>query len=539
MMPKSENPPLLRHRQRSLPDVYEQQHHHQYSSHPMEGVHSQDQNDRRSSFFASSQTIDYHDIMMDSSRPPSRPERHAWRLQYNNDLPGGGNYASLDPENSSNGVPSGNTGQIYGSGLGSGPVAPYHYHHNGNIHGPSSQSPSSSSIVSPPPPGPPSRATCSRQVANGGDNNGGGRALREPAGSRTHNHAPLEPEVVNRLNAMFSKFLQRICCDLHACDAKGDQIHQPLMAKKMQRLDASADFRPFKFRIQAFTNAFHQELVDGGFTEDILPLRKVKVYLWKHKLISRFNEDGKKQKSKGNHVWNIEARKVVEPSAMDGDMGTDGLSSPVPQSAPSFQWEFREFESRIAGPVMKFARVGVPYAYTPKIWDPQTPRPEGRFSSPWLPTWLEWKDGKELCGKPGPNDESCEITIIASYDSDGEMRTLKMTFPLTVSDPQKEGELMDSLHEDEDEQEEELSEEGTDSGTGDMDEDGLKPPTGPRRRYPDSRDSDSDSEEDIPGPRRNYRDNDMNTSRRRKVGRVCETREKEDNKRWKRSSTQK
>jgi len=32
------------------------------------------------------------------------------------------------------------------------------------------------------------------------------------------------------------------------------------MAKKMQRLDESPDFRPFKFRILAFTNAFMDEV---------------------------------------------------------------------------------------------------------------------------------------------------------------------------------------------------------------------------------------------------------------------------------------
>jgi len=45
-----------------------------------------------------------------------------------------------------------------------------------------------------------------------------------------------------------------------ATDAKGEAIHQTLMAKKMQRLDESPDFRPFKFRIQAFTNAFLEEV---------------------------------------------------------------------------------------------------------------------------------------------------------------------------------------------------------------------------------------------------------------------------------------
>jgi hypothetical protein len=49
-------------------------------------------------------------------------------------------------------------------------------------------------------------------------------------------------------------------CTVDATDAKGELIHQTLMAKKMQRLDESPDYRPFKFRIQAFTNAFLEEV---------------------------------------------------------------------------------------------------------------------------------------------------------------------------------------------------------------------------------------------------------------------------------------
>ena len=50
------------------------------------------------------------------------------------------------------------------------------------------------------------------------------------------------------------------CSVVDATDSKGEPIHQTLMAKKMQRLDESPDFRPFKFRIQAFTNAFLEEV---------------------------------------------------------------------------------------------------------------------------------------------------------------------------------------------------------------------------------------------------------------------------------------
>ncbi|KAG0011357.1 hypothetical protein BGZ81_002213 [Podila clonocystis] len=255
---------------------------------------------------------------------------------------------------------------------------------------------------------------------------------------------------------------------MNACDAKGDQIHQPLMAKKMQRLEASSEFRPFKFRIQAFTNAFHDSLIQHGLTEDILPLRKVKIYLWRHKYISRFNEDGKKQKSKGNHVWNIEARKITDsgqqssastPISVGGGGGSVTSSAPMSTSGGAttstnvqspVRWEFREYTSRIAGQLNKFAKVGVPYVYTPKIWDAQMSCPAAEYSSPNLPAWLQWYSG-ELKGTPGPEDESCTITIVAKYLREGENCVLEMSFPLTVSDPSKEGEIRDSGDEDEDE----------------------------------------------------------------------------------------
>ncbi|KAG0293051.1 hypothetical protein BGZ96_003380 [Linnemannia gamsii] len=328
-------------------------------------------------------------------------------------------------------------------------------------------------------------------------------------GSRTQFHAPLEPEVVAKLDDIFFKFLQRICSDLKACDAKGDHIHQPLMAKKMERLEASTEFRPFKFRIQAFTNAFHDSLIQHGLTEDVLPLRKVKLYLWKHRYISRFNEDGKKQKSKGNHVWNIEARKIsnvvtLPASAFASGSGvasssasaTPSVATPSTSSVAStpsikassttttattgfydllppdmdpkhigpeaisaaggglgiirrpsspVRWEFREYSSRIAGQVIKYARVGVPYVYSPRIWDAQMSCPAAKFSSPWLPSWLKWHRG-ELKGIPSAGDESCTILVVAEYVREGEECRLEMSFPLTVCDPSKEVVVMQQQH---------------------------------------------------------------------------------------------
>ncbi|KAF9900494.1 hypothetical protein EC991_007286 [Linnemannia zychae] len=277
------------------------------------------------------------------------------------------------------------------------------------------------------------------------------------------------------------------------------------MAKKMERLEASTEFRPFKFRIQAFTNAFHDSLIMHGLTEDVLPLRKVKLYLWKHRYISRFNEDGKKQKSKGNHVWNIEARKIsnIVGAGSGAELTTTTMtssagvpSSPSTASTPSsstsstlsstsmssastkvastgfydhvppdmdlkqigpeaisaaggglgvirrpsspVRWEFREYSSRIAGHVIKYARVGVPYVYSPRIWDAQMSCPAAKFSSPWLPSWLKWHRG-ELKGIPTTGAESCTIVVVAEYVREGEECRLEMSFPLTVCDPAKEG----------------------------------------------------------------------------------------------------
>ena len=61
---------------------------------------------------------------------------------------------------------------------------------------------------------------------------------------------------------------------VQATDSKGEAIHQTLMAKKMKRLDESNDYRPFKFRIAAFTSKFLERLAEEGYPEDKLPMKK-------------------------------------------------------------------------------------------------------------------------------------------------------------------------------------------------------------------------------------------------------------------------
>lgn len=140
-----------------------------------------------------------------------------------------------------------------------------------------------------------------------------------PAKTSTANQslglAGMDDEMNQRLDPVFTEFLEETCSDckctllydgqliadrvsftVDATDAKGEAIHQTLMAKKMEKLDASTDFRPFKFRIQAFTNAFAEKLASVGLHEDEVSVRRVRQYLWAQPFISRFNDDGKKSK---------------------------------------------------------------------------------------------------------------------------------------------------------------------------------------------------------------------------------------------------
>ncbi|KAF9218248.1 hypothetical protein BS17DRAFT_742446 [Gyrodon lividus] len=213
------------------------------------------------------------------------------------------------------------------------------------------------------------------------------------------------------VDRIFFEFLNNICSNLEATDAKGEPIHQTLMAKKMQRLDESPDFRPFKFRIQAFTNAFLEELARQGYPEEKIPMKKIRNYLWNQPYISRFNEDGKKTKSKGNHIWNIDAKKK-----------------------PDGRWMFRPFHRKVAGSPPGVAYVGLRWSWTPRIWDPQASRTNMAvmYSSPYLPSWLFWEDDV-LQGTPPPDAESCDITVVARYIQDGVEEKLTQTFHLNIA----------------------------------------------------------------------------------------------------------
>ena len=82
----------------------------------------------------------------------------------------------------------------------------------------------------------------------------------------------LEPELLAAFNDVFYQWIPRVCSDPDSLDRKGERIHQPLMAKKMAKMDEERLFRPFKFRIQPFTNSFQDACRDLGMPEqDVAP----------------------------------------------------------------------------------------------------------------------------------------------------------------------------------------------------------------------------------------------------------------------------
>ena len=133
------------------------------------------------------------------------------------------------------------------------------------------------------------------------------------------------------------------------------------------------------------------QLARQNLSDDKIPMKKVRNYLWNQPYISRFNEEGKKTKSKGNHIWHIDAKK-----------GQDG------------GWKFRPFHRRLAGSPPTVAYVGLRWSWQPRVWDPQGAKFSGsvRFGSPSLPAWLSWKEDI-LSGVPPADAQSCEVTVTA------------------------------------------------------------------------------------------------------------------------------
>ncbi|GAA6012435.1 hypothetical protein JCM11491_004332 [Sporobolomyces phaffii] len=227
--------------------------------------------------------------------------------------------------------------------------------------------------------------------------------------------AGVDPETRAKMDPVFLAYLADICSNLDATDSKGEAIHQTLMAKKMEKLDQSHDFRPFKFRIQAFTTAFAERLAASGAFESDVPIKKIRQYLWAQPFISRFNDDGKKAKSKGNHIWTVEAKKM-----------------------PDKRWMFREFVRCIKGPAPAVAFVGLNWSWAPRVWDPQCSSSaiDASFMSPTLPPWLSWEDNVLSGEAPeSAHGQSFDIEAVATFQMGDKVHQLRAMTSFLVANP--------------------------------------------------------------------------------------------------------
>lgn len=218
----------------------------------------------------------------------------------------------------------------------------------------------------------------------------------------------------------------------------GDPIHQLLAPKRMARLDRVGVWRPFQYRIQAFQEGF-QDILQRTFPAQSLgtndasggsfSLHKVKQYLWHHRWIARYNEDGRKAKSRGNNIWRIEARRrKPEEVLAAANTPSEGL------------WDFRSFCRRIAAAPSR-ATVGVEWIWPLHIWDPQLPSGDIRsvYRTLTLPPWLQMRgdlDNPALAGTPPSTDAPNKIEVVGYYLFGGTLNRVQTMVSVQIEQPE-------------------------------------------------------------------------------------------------------
>jgi len=180
-----------------------------------------------------------------------------------------------------------------------------------------------------------------------------------PPPNQTSGETPFPPPLLPELDQRFVDFLQKVLSDESMTDSRGEPLHHPLPPRKQQKLHALplTSWRPVKLRIQAFTSAFQEELVRNlaaNLARHEVSIKRVREYLWTKDLIARYNPSGRKAKSRGSHVWCLEARRRAD--------------------SPHAEWEFRAWKRKIQ--LMRDSLVvvwGQQVRLPLKVWDPQVP----------------------------------------------------------------------------------------------------------------------------------------------------------------------
>ncbi|KAG8826301.1 hypothetical protein FRC17_008300 [Serendipita sp. 399] len=187
------------------------------------------------------------------------------------------------------------------------------------------------------------------------------------------------------------RYLNHLCINPNATDRFGRRIHQQYTAKRIERDQLVYGWRPLKFRIEAFVNAFMDILMEEGLTYEVVA--QAPSYLGLSNLLSRFNESGNRTKSQGQNIWRARARcrigsnvhsyhpttvGPVHPSNMSIGYPTVSAPTAAPNTAyhdtgrmlcdPPLLWEFLPFERYIVGQP-PLAIVGRQWQWSLKLHD--------------------------------------------------------------------------------------------------------------------------------------------------------------------------
>ncbi|KAG8855186.1 hypothetical protein FRC20_000835 [Serendipita sp. 405] len=286
----------------------------------------------------------------------------------------------------------------------------------------------------------------------------------------------LDPHTKTIVDDYLLRYLNYLCMNYEAVDRSGRRIHQQYTVRRIERDEELYGWRPLKFRIEAFVNAFIDILIKEGMSYDMTT--HVPHYLSRSNIFSRFNESGNRMKSQGQNIWRVRARYRTTGEFADYhstavlDQSAQGYSIfPIMATPPYVHydpgrmlsigpllWEFLPYERSIVGqPPMAVA--GKPWLWNLRLHDhwasrkavhwkliaaPELPltahAPDmgtgGHFGSPpGLPSvsWLTVRNSQLIGTPPRSGRYPIDIEAVCQDDGRAEPVVVRGSFTINVS----------------------------------------------------------------------------------------------------------
>ncbi|KAG8823560.1 hypothetical protein FRC19_003579 [Serendipita sp. 401] len=286
----------------------------------------------------------------------------------------------------------------------------------------------------------------------------------------------LDPHTKTIVDDYLLRYLNYLCINYEAVDRSGRRIHQQYTVRRIERDEELYGWRPLKFRIEAFVNAFIDILIKEGMSYDMTT--HVPHYLSRSNIFSRFNESGNRMKSQGQNIWRVRARyrntgdfadyhstAVLDQSAQGYSIFPIMATPPYVHYDPGrmlsigpLLWEFLPYERSIVGqPPMAVA--GKPWLWNLRLHDhwasrkavhwkliaaPELPltahAPDmgtgGHFGSPpGLPSvsWLTVRNSQLIGTPPRSGRYPIDIEAVCQDDGRAEPVVVRGSFTINVS----------------------------------------------------------------------------------------------------------